>query len=290
MAYEKDYRKRILNFYYENGKTKTLFQFNISSSTLYGWIKLKKETGDLSSRTRKRKFKVLDPEKLDEYMKNPENADKYIREIAKDFGCGKETVRVVLKKLGYTRKKQTKYREQDEKKVNRYLKKLSEAGSGREIIYIDETGFDEYYYREYGWSKRGISIEGKKRGLRYSRINLVAGKIGNALIGSMIYKETMESEFFEEWFREILLRDIEKLGKRVLIVMDNARFHRKNMLEKIIKGTGHRLLFLPPYSPDLNPIEKLWANMKKKLKDIAHNFNTLEEAVTSVLFNKLVQF
>ena len=89
---------------------------------------------------------------------------------------------------------------------------------------------------------------------------------------------------------EIYLRDIEKLGKRVLIVMDNARFHRKNMLEKIIKGTGHCLLFLPPYSPDLNPIEKLWANMKKKLKDIAHNFNTLEEAVTSVLFNKLVQF
>ena len=89
---------------------------------------------------------------------------------------------------------------------------------------------------------------------------------------------------------EIYLRDIEKLGKRVLIVMDNARFHRKNVLEKIIKGTGHCLLFLPPYSPDLNPIEKLWANMKKKLKDIAHNFNTLEEAVTSVLFNKLVQF
>ena len=103
-------------------------------------------------------------------------------------------------------------------------------------------------------------------------------------------QETMENEFFEEWFREILLRDIEKLGKRVLIVMDNARFHRKNMLEKIIKETGHCLLFLPPYSPDLNPIEKLWANMKKKLKDIAHNFNTLEEAVTSVLFNKLVQF
>ena len=289
MEYEKDYRKRILNFYYENGKTKTLFQFNISSSTLYGWIKLKKETGDLSSRTRKRKFKVLDPEKLDEYMKNPKNADKYIREIAKDFGSGKETVRVALRKLGYTRKKkQTKYREQDEKKVNVYLKKLSEASSGREIIYIDETGFDEYYYREYGWSKRGISIEGKKRGLRYSRINLVVGKIGNALIGSMIYRETMESEFFEEWFREILLRDIEKLGKKVLIVMDNARFHRKNVLEKIIKETGHSLLFLPPYSPDLNPIEKLWANMKKNLKDIAHNFNTLGEAVTSVLFNKLV--
>ena len=48
---------------------------------------------------------MLDPEKLDEYMKNPENADKYIPEIAKDFGYGKEIVRVALKKLGYTRKK-----------------------------------------------------------------------------------------------------------------------------------------------------------------------------------------
>ena len=58
----------------------------------------------------------------------------------------------------------------------------------------------------------------------------------------------------------MLLRDIEKLGKRVLIVMDNVRFHRKNILENIIKGTGHCVLFLPSY---LNPIEKLWANMKK---------------------------
>ena len=97
------------------------------------------------------------------------------------------------------------------------------------------------------------------------------------MIGSMIY-------------REILLKDIEKLEKRVLIVMDNARFHRKNILEKIIKETGHCLLFLPLYSPDLNPIEKLWVNMKKKLKDIVHNFNTLEEAITSILFDKIVQF
>ena len=54
----------------------------------------------------------------------------------------------------HKKKKQTKYREQDEKKVNVYLKKLSEADSDREIIYIDEISFDEYYYREYGWSKR----------------------------------------------------------------------------------------------------------------------------------------
>ncbi|WP_232218398.1 hypothetical protein [Leptotrichia sp. oral taxon 225] len=45
----------------------------------------------------------------------------------------------------------------------------------------------------------------------------------------------MESEFFEEWFREIFLKDIKKLRKKVLIVMDNIRFHRKSILEKMVK-------------------------------------------------------
>ena len=72
--------------------------------------------------------------------------------------------------------------------------------------------------------------------------------------------------------------------------MDNARFHRKRILEKIIKETRYCLLFFPPYSSNLNLIKKVMASLKKKLKDIAHNFNTLKEAVTSVLFNKIVQF
>ena len=50
----------------------------------------------------------------------------------------------------------------------------------------------------------------------------------------------MESKFFEEWFREIFLRDVEKLKKSILIIMDNARFRRKRILEKIIKEeTGY---------------------------------------------------
>ena len=75
--------------------------------------------------------------------------------------------------------------------------------------------------------------------------------------------------------RKIFLRDIEKLKKSVLIVMDNARFHRKRILEKIIKEARYCLLFLPPYSSNLNLIKKVMASLKKKLKDIAHNFNTL---------------
>jgi len=67
--------------------------------------------------------------------------------------------------------------------------------------------------------------------------------------------------------------------------MDNARFHRKRILEKIIKETRYCLLFLPPYSSNLNLIKKVMTSLKKKLKDIAHNFNTLLNKLYYIITN-----
>jgi len=60
--------------------------------------------------------------------------------------------------------------------------------------------------------------------------------------------------------------------------MDNARFHPKERLRKIARGKV-RLLFLPPYSPDYNPIEKSWANMKGYLRDNLHNYQSVDDAI-----------
>ena len=64
--------------------------------------------------------------------------------------------------------------------------------------------------------------------------------------------------------------------------MDNAIFHKSEDTRKIIKENGHQLLFLPPYSPDLNPIENYWAILKGKLKKIVANFQNLFDALTAV--------
>lgn len=61
--------------------------------------------------------------------------------------------------------------------------------------------------------------------------------------------------------------------------MDNAAFHKSEQTKLLIENAGCRLLFLPPYSPDLNPIEKFWANLKAKIKRIIKNFSTLAQAV-----------
>jgi len=60
--------------------------------------------------------------------------------------------------------------------------------------------------------------------------------------------------------------------------MDNAQFHRKKILRKLTRGKA-LLLFLPPYSPDYNPIEKTWANMKRYLRDNLQDHKFVSNAI-----------
>lgn len=69
----------------------------------------------------------------------------------------------------------------------------------------------------------------------------------------MQYNLKMDSALFEIWFEKCLLLC---LKKGTVIVMDNASFHRKKQLFKIFEKYGFHLIFIPPYSPELNPIEK----------------------------------
>jgi len=138
-------------------------------------------------------------------------------------------------------------------------------------VYIDETEFDTYFYREYGRSLKGQLIGGKVSGRRYQRISWVAGLTNSELIAPMTYEETMTSDFFEAWFQKFLLPI---LNTPLVIIMDNARFHRMGKLELLCEEFGHKILPLPPYSPEYNPIEKTWAYIAKHLKKVLPSCNT----------------
>jgi len=67
--------------------------------------------------------------------------------------------------------------------------------------------------------------------------------------------------------------------KGSVIVIDNASFHKKDTLFDIVEEAGCRLIFIPKYSPDLNPIEHFWANMKNHLRNYIKNFDSLLQAL-----------
>lgn len=77
---------------------------------------------------------------------------------------------------------------------------------------------------------------------------------------------------------------IKELKADQVVIMDNAAFHKSQKTKELIESVGCKLIFLPPYSPDLNPIEKFWANMKDWLKQQINNFAHLFNAL-SFFFN-----
>lgn len=102
--------------------------------------------------------------------------------------------------------------------------------------------------------------------------------IDNDFFSPMIYQDTMKSDLFEEWFEKML---IPSLNRKTIIILDNASFHRMNKLREIAQKYGHIILPLPPYSPELNPIEKVWANLKKFVRNNIHKFASLDDILVA---------
>ncbi|WP_115265063.1 transposase [Streptococcus acidominimus] len=147
------------------------------------------------------------------------------------------------------------------------------------IVYIDETGIDTYLYRKKGRAKRGEKVYGKVSGRRFERISVVAGQVNGKFVAPMIYKQSMTSHFFVKWFESQLLP---ALDSPHIVIMDNATFHPKAQLDELCIANHHFFLPLPPYFPELNPIEKAWANLKKKVMELLPKYNSVIECLNNV--------
>ena len=127
----------------------------------------------------------------------------------------------------HSKKENHTYYEQDPEKVALFLKNFNSL-KYLAPVYIDGTGFDTYFYREYSRSLKGQLIRDKVSGRRYQRISLVAGLTNGELIAPMTYKEMIMSDCFEACFQKFLLTI---LNTPSVIIMDNARFPRMGKLE-----------------------------------------------------------
>jgi transposase len=145
-----------------------------------------------------------------------------------------------------------------------------------ELVYVDETGVNREQRRMYARAKRGVRVYDKRSGKKYKRTNIIGGLCNGKHFAIQCYEHSTTAAFFEDWFEFEL---IPVLPDNALVIMDNASFHRKQNLYDIAKRYGVNILFLPSYSPDLNPIEKSRANFKRWLCDNSKRFPALDFAV-----------
>lgn len=113
--------------------------------------------------------------------------------------------------------------------------------------------------RTHGYAPRGKRCFGKHDWHARGRVNALGAMLRGVLLTVGLTTSNVDADMFNLWLEGDLLP---KLPPGAVVVMDNAAFHKRSDTREMIENAGHSLEFLPPYSPDLNPIENKWAQAK----------------------------
>ena len=150
------------------------------------------------------------------------------------------------------------------------------------LVYCDEMGVSNNLTTLYGWSEKGNRSYAEQIGFTTERVNIVAGYIPDtkALIAPLEYSQNMDKALFNQWICKHLCPE---LTKGQYVIMDNASVHKDIKVKEAIEKVGCTLVYLPTYSPDLNPIEHCWANFKNCLRKIIKKFDNLRDAITEAI-------
>ncbi len=137
--------------------------------------------------------------------------------------------------------------------------------------------------RTHGYSLKGDRCFGVHDWGAKGRTNVIGALLGGVLLTVSLFQTTINTEVFNAWIIQDL---IPKLPPNSVVVMDNATFHKGSDMVKALEDDGHTLLYLPPYSLDLNHIEKKWAQVKSLRRK---NRESLEALFMENNFNQIIR-
>ena len=151
----------------------------------------------------------------------------------------------------------------------------------RRLIFIDETWAKTNMTRLRGRAPIGERLIAKAPHGHWKTTTLIAALGIEGMRCSTVVDGPVNARLFEAFVEQVL---VPQLRDGDLVVMDNLSSHKTDRTRKLIEAAGTQLLFLPPYSPDLNPIEMIFAKIKQLLRSLAYRTReTLWQAMQSVL-------
>ncbi len=141
-----------------------------------------------------------------------------------------------------------------------------------QLVFIDETSTNTKMTRRYGWSRKGERCHADAPFGHWKTQTFIAGLRCHSVTAPWVIDRPMNRRIFEVYVQTQLAPT---LSKGDIVIMDNFKPHKSPAAEKYIKDKGAWILFLPPYSPDLNPIEMAFSKLKAHLRKQA--VRTIEE-------------
>lgn len=140
----------------------------------------------------------------------------------------------------------------------------------KKLVFLDESGVQNNMTRIYGRIIGGDRLHESVPGKSWDTVTMLSSMRYDGTVAAMTIEGAVDTDVFLTYIREVLCPT---LRKNDIVVMDNLPAHKVSGVQESIDEVGARLIYLPPYSPDYNPIEKMWSKVKSILRKMKARSN-----------------
>ena len=281
--YSNDLRERAVAAVIEGETTRVVAgRFGVSVSSVVKWHQRYRATGSIiPDKIGGHRKSILEPHRdfiIDQITRTPHLTLHGLKDILATQGVkvSHNAVWHFLRREGLSFKKTLFGIEQVRADVARRRKRwkgFMGQLDPQHLVFIDETWIKTNMAPLRGWGKKGKRLRGFAPHGHWNTMTFIAALRSDGLTAPCVFDGPINGESFQAYVDQILLPTL-KHGD--IVVMDNLSSHKSKLVRDAIKSAGARLWFLPPYSPDLNPIEQTFAKIKHWMRMAQKR--TIEEA------------
>jgi transposase len=172
-----------------------------------------------------------------------------------------------LASISWTKKAaRQKAKERNQDLRDEYIHDIFEFQS-YQLVFVDESGCDKRVgFRRTGWSPLGVAPVQVSKFHRDRRYQILPAYSQDGILLSRIFQGSTDGPMFEDFIEQLLQHCGKWPAPKSVLVMDNASFHHTEKIKDVCLNAGVKLVYLPPYSPDLNPIEEFFSELKAYIK------------------------
>lgn len=288
--YSEDLRQRVVETIQRgDGSVRQIAsRFLVSVSFVVRLLHLHRTTGSVEPRPHGGgNPAVLGPEDLERLRELiRQQPDATLEECRQRLGlsCSLMTISRALRKLGLPRKKKVpRAEEQDRPDVQEQRREFCEQLAGvdpRRLVFVDECGANTAMTRTYGRAPVGERVYATTPG-HWESITLTSGMRLSGVTATLAFPGATNTDVFEAYVEEVL---VPELKRGDVVIWDNLKPHQSDDATEAVEAVGAKVVPLPPWSPDLTPIEEMFSKVKGALRSMgARTTETVYAAFGSAL-------